>query len=224
MKHYSRWFININEKKSGWYFNPLFFLLPDSFIFLWEENSICPSSGAFWVENALPKENYIASLANSSYLSCQEINHALASLRREGQASLHMWESKLATFVLLWMKKVGVRDWQTALEVGAASEKVGVRATQTLQMTREERRAGAIWKAKTPSGCYYSNREDCHTLWSSFLAETVDQGSVTGRTPKSFSRSNRLMGVLFTVAEPINVKNNLKKDTKEGVVQWFRFS
>lgn len=78
----------------------------------------------------------LACLANSSYLSCQEINHALASPRREGQASLHVWESKLATFVLPRMKKVGVGDWQTASDVGAVSVKVGVRSTQSLQMTR----------------------------------------------------------------------------------------
>lgn len=103
---------------------------------MWEEESICPSSGAFWVENALPKESYIGSLANSSYLSCQEINHALALQRREGQASLHVWESKLATFVLPRMKEVGVGDWQTASDVGAVSVEVGVRFTQSLQMTR----------------------------------------------------------------------------------------
>lgn len=108
---------------------------------MWEEERICPSSGAFWVEDALPKENYIGSLAISSYLSCQEINHALASQRREGQASLHVWESKSATFVPPRMKEVGVGDWQTASEVGAASVEVGVRSTQPLRMTRQERSA-----------------------------------------------------------------------------------
>lgn len=147
---------------------------------MWEEESICPSSSAFWVENALPKENYIGSLASSSYLSCQEINHALASPRREGQASLHVWESKLVTFVLPQMMEAGVGDWQTASEVGAASVEVGVRSTQLLQMTRQERDAETIWKAKTPSGCYYSNGEECCTLWSPFLVETIDQGSSTG--------------------------------------------
>lgn len=115
---------------------------------MWEEESICPSSGVFWVENALPKENYIGSLASSSYLSCQEINHSLASPRREGQASLHVWESKLATFVLPQVKEVGVGDWQTASEVGDVSVKVGVRSTQPLQMTRQERDEETIWKAK----------------------------------------------------------------------------
>lgn len=115
---------------------------------MWEEESICPSSGAFRVEDALPKENYIGSLAISSYLSCQEINHALASPRREGQASLHVWESKLATFVLPRMKEVGVGDWQTAPEVGAASVEVGARATQPLRVTRQRRDAGTVRKAK----------------------------------------------------------------------------
>lgn len=138
---------------------------------MWEEENICPSSGAFWVKNALPKENYIGSLANSSYLSCQEINHALASPRREGQASLHVWESKLATFVLPRMKGVG--DWQTALEVGAASVEVGVRSTQPLQMTRQERemqkqygwqryRVGVIIQMSPP-----------------LFVETIDQGSTS---------------------------------------------
>lgn len=143
---------------------------------MWEEESICPSSGAFWVENALSKENYIGSLASSGYLSCQEINHALASPRREGQASLHVWELKLATFVLPQTKEVGVGDWQTASEVGAVSVEVGARSTQPPQMTRQERDAETIWKANTQSGGYYLNVV-CHTLWPPFLMEIIDHGS-----------------------------------------------
>lgn len=157
---------------------------------MWEEESICPSSGVFWVENILPKENYIGSLANSSYLSCQEINHALASPKRKGQASLHVWESRLATFVLPRMKEVRVGDWETALEVVAASVEVGVKSTQPFQMTWQERERETIWKAKTLSGCYHSNGEEYRTLWPLLLVETIDQGLSTGRPPKSFGRSN----------------------------------
>lgn len=146
-------------------FQSIIFLLPDSFVFMWEEESICPSSGAFWVENILPKENYIGWLANSSYLSCQEINHALALPKRKGQAFLYVWELKLATFVLPQMKEVRVGDWETALEMVAASVEVGVKSTQLLQMTRRERERETIWKAKTLSGCYHSNGEECSTLW-----------------------------------------------------------
>lgn len=169
-------------------FQSFIFLLPDLFVFMWKAKSICPSSGAFWVKNVLHKKNYIVSLADSGYSSYHEINHALALASRKGQASLHVWESKLATFVLPQTKKVGVGDCQTASEVGAASEEVGVRFTQSLQMTRLKRDAETIWKDKTPSGCYYSDRKECHTLRLLFFSGVYRSGSSAGGPLKSFSK------------------------------------
>lgn len=178
--------------------------MSDSFVFMWVEERVCPSSGAFWIKNASPKKNCFGFLTNWNYLSCQEINHALALPKREGQASLHVWESKLATVVLPRTKKVGVGDGRTASEVGVASVEVGVRFTQSLQMTRQDRDSKTVWKAKTQSGCNYSNGKECRTLWPCFLVESIAQCSSVGGPPKSFStlQSNYSNN---TVAEQINM-------------------
>lgn len=114
----------------------------------------------------LPEENYMDSPASSCCLSCQEINHAPASPRSQGQQSLHVWESRLATLCCLKMKEVGVGDWQKGFE-GRSCEHGGGRAihSATPNDSARERVSEHNAERKTPSRCCnYSNAGEWCTL------------------------------------------------------------
>lgn len=123
-----------------------------------------------WVRNDLSGETYIGSPANSCYLSCQVINHALASERTKASC-LNACGRQYSPHCVGWNEEGGRGGAAERCEV-RSHESGGGRPIHSLHVTRQKRNSKAHEKERKRLGWVGVIICMC-LLWMKSLSELV---------------------------------------------------